>query len=157
LAYVAKDLAPAEREAIPGLAWAVVVTAHGPALPDQIPARAAFGATASLAEKLHGVVYDEVLRRIESPHAFAAHAITSPLGAGGELREDRIVIQLYQQDDGTARVLTLGMRRFGAADLEIEGASMNAGAALGRALNALAPRLANGERDAPLLLGGSET
>jgi hypothetical protein len=155
LAYVAKTLSREQRDAIPSLTSALVVTAHGAPLPSHLPARAGFAVTAAIASRLNALVYDEALRRIESHGELASHAITSPLDAP-VFREDRIVIQLYEQDDGTARLLTLGMRRFGAPDVEIEGATMNAGTPLGRALNAVAERLVAGASEGPLLLGGSE-
>src|SRR5262249_28762782 len=73
---VARTLSNAERDSIGGLAWAIVVTAHGEALPSQLPTRAAFAATAALAADLHALVYDEVVHRIESADGFGAHVIT---------------------------------------------------------------------------------
>ena len=156
LSYVASNMGAADREAIPKLASAIVISAHGTALPDQLPARAAFAITAAIAERLHAVVYDDVLRRIETSDAFAAHAITSPLGAPGAFRQDRIVVQLYRQDDGTARLLTLGMRRFGAADVEIEGAPDASGSSLARALGTIAEKLAAGAQNAPIRVGATD-
>src|SRR5205814_5004064 len=71
---------------------------------------------ASLAAATRGFVYDEVLHRIETARAFAEH------GVWDVWRADRIAIVSDPQSGGTARLVTLGMRRFGAPDVEIEGA-----------------------------------
>src|SRR5262249_60645592 len=67
-------------------------------------------------------------------------------------RADRVVIQLYQQDDGSARLISLGMQRFGAPDLEIRGAQMGAGKSLGNVMNAVALRLTTGATEAPIAI-----
>jgi uncharacterized protein YegJ (DUF2314 family) len=101
-------------------------------------------------------VYDETEHRIEDAATFASHAITEALGES-VWRDDRIAVQLYEQPDGTARLLTLGMRRFGAPDLEIEGAPMNAGRPLGALLDLVAAKLVDGVNTAPLALEGHAT
>jgi hypothetical protein len=52
LTYVARGMTAAERDGIPALPWAIVVSAHGTALPNQLPARAAFAITAGIADRL---------------------------------------------------------------------------------------------------------
>ncbi len=149
LDVLAKGLTPSERDDVFKRPAVVVVTAHGTADNNHLPLRAAFAITAAIAQEVRGIVYDEVLHRIETAAQFSTHAVTARLGEQ-VFRPDRIVIQLYRQDDGTARLLTLGMRRFGAADVAIEGAPMGAARPLGNVVNAVAGRLAEGVRQAPV-------
>jgi uncharacterized protein YegJ (DUF2314 family) len=140
-----------ERAALPTLGTVVLVTARSPVTRDATAARAGFAAAGALATSLHGLVYDEVLHRIEGAKTFAEHVITSPPG-GLVWRDDRIAIELYEQNDGTARVLTLGMRRFGAPDIEVEGASMNAAHAMSVLVDRVAEKIVNGATLAPIAL-----
>ena len=146
---VAASLTPQERESLPKRTTSVTLRANAPFSKDHLAARAGFAATAILAEALDGVVYDETTRRIlrwqESP------VITSPLGGPAFERKD-IVVQLYRQEDGTARALTLGMMRFGCPDLALKGANMSAGPRLAELLNAAASKLAAGETQTPITL-----
>src|ERR1700733_10539455 len=151
LAFMAKGLSLKERAGLAKLPTVVVVHASGPASPAQLVARTGFALTAAIAEKTKGYVYDETVRRIEGEGAFAVHAIVTPLGEAA-FREDRIAIQYYVQDDGTSRLISLGMRRFGAPDLEVRGASAAGGRALGELMNAVAARVAGGATDSPLPL-----
>jgi uncharacterized protein YegJ (DUF2314 family) len=151
LEHVARGLTREERASLHKKTAIVVVHARGAATAEQLPARAAFGLAAAIATRLRGFVYDETLRRIETADAFAGHAILENLG-DPVYRGDRVVIQLYQQDDGSARLISLGMRRFGASDLEVRGAQMGAGKSLGNVMNAVAFRLAGGAADAPLTI-----
>jgi uncharacterized protein YegJ (DUF2314 family) len=151
LAEMGASLTPGERASIPTLARVVVVRARSEVGRGAVAARTAWAATSALAGALHGLVYDETEHRIEDAAAFASHAITEALG-DSVWREDRIAVQLYEAPDGTARLLTLGMRRFGAPDLEIEGAPMNAGRPLGALLNLVAAKLVDGASTAPLAL-----
>jgi uncharacterized protein YegJ (DUF2314 family) len=151
LPVVAKALTAAERVTVHKRPTVVVVRVGGPFSPKQLVARAGFALTASIAGRLEGLVYDETLRRIETASQFAEHAIVAPIGDPA-FREDRIVIQFYQEEDGTARLISLGMRRFGAPDLEVRGAQVGAGRSLGNAMNAVAYRLAAGETLAPLMV-----
>jgi uncharacterized protein YegJ (DUF2314 family) len=145
LAAITRKLTPEEGRSIPELRTVVIVTARAPAGADAIAARTGYAAAATLARTLGAgaLVYDEVVHRIERPTAFAAHAITAPLGTPA-FREEHIVVELYEEEDGTARLLTLGMRRFGAPDVEIEGAPMRDGRPLAHLVNELASKLAAG-------------
>jgi uncharacterized protein YegJ (DUF2314 family) len=145
------SLTAAEKQTLPSLSRVILVTARSPVTRDALAARAGFAATSVLATTLRGLVYDETLHRIEDPRTFAGHAITVPLGASA-WRLDRVNVVLYEQDDGTARLLTLGMRRFGAPDVEVEGASMNASHAMGTLVDRVAEQLAAGATRAPVAL-----
>ncbi len=148
---MATSLTADQRLLLPALSTAVLVTVRSPVTRDAIAARSGFAAAGAIATSLHGLVYDEVIHRIEGAKTFAMHTITSPLG-GIVWRDDRIAVQLYEQDDGTARLLTLGMRRFGAPDLEVEGASMNAAHAMGELVDRVASEIVNGATLAPVAL-----
>ncbi|MBX3205349.1 MAG: DUF2314 domain-containing protein [Labilithrix sp.] len=146
---VAAGLTPAERERARRKPTAVMIRTQGSTTAEQLPARAVFAAAAVLAEALDGFVYDEVSRRIETARDAASHAIVSKLGEPAFARS-HIVIQLYRQDDGTARLLTLGMQRFGSPDLSIRGANMASGPLLAEVINAAASQIAHGRSDAPI-------
>jgi uncharacterized protein YegJ (DUF2314 family) len=152
LPFATRSLGDAERARIAKRQSVVVVRAHGPGDVNQLAARTGFGAAAALADKLDGFVYDEEVRRIENAAQAAAHAIASPLGAPA-FRTEHIAVQIYTQPDGSARALTLGMRRFGAPDLEARGAAMHAGKALGLLLDAAAAKIAGGASETPLAIG----
>ena len=147
---VAASLTPQERESLSRKTTSVTLRANAPFSKDHLAARAGFAATAILAEALDGFVYDETTRRIQrwqdSP------VITVPLGAPAFERKD-IVVQLFRQEDGTARALTLGLMRFGCPDLTLQGANMSAGPRLAELLNAAASKLAAGETQTPISLG----
>lgn len=146
---IAPGLTPAERATIPNRTSTVVVRAHGASTIDQIPARIAFAATAALAEALDGLVYDEVVRRIETKTEFAKRAITVPLGQN-VFAPQHIGVQLYRQDDGTARLLTLGMVRFGSPDFTMRGSAMEVGPLLANVMNAVASWAALGKSELPI-------
>jgi uncharacterized protein YegJ (DUF2314 family) len=146
---IAPGLTPAERATIPNRTSTVVVRSHGAATIDQMPARVAFAATAALAEALDGFVYDEVVRRIETKTEFAKRAITVPLGQNVFMPQ-HITVQLYRQDDGTARLLTLGMVRFGSPDFTMRGPKMEVGPSLANVMNAVASWSALGKTELPI-------
>jgi uncharacterized protein YegJ (DUF2314 family) len=150
-ATIAPGLTPAERASISLRPSAIVVRARGASTVDQLPARAAFAVTAALAEALSGLVYDEVVRRIETSALFAEHVITAPLGQNVFLPK-HIAIQLYRQDDGTARLLTLGMLRFGSPDFTLRGAPMELGSSLASVVNVVASQAAAGKTDLPVVV-----
>ena len=146
---VAVGLTPSERESVHGRKTAVMIRTQGNVTPDQMPARAAFAAAAVLAESLDGVVYDEVSRRIETAHDVVAHTVTANLGEPAFQRK-HIVVQLYRQDDGTARLLTLGMARFGSPDFSIRGANMASGPLLAEVINTVASMVTHGTSESPI-------
>ena len=148
-ATIAPGLTAEERAKLKKLPNVVVIRSHQRATREQWAARAGFAASAALAESLKGYVYDEVTRRIEGAGDFAAHAVTEA-ETGSAFRADRIVIQSYKQEDGTLRMLTLGMMRFGVVDLEIRGAPLAETARAGLLLNAVAARLAAMDAKVPL-------
>ena len=145
---IAPGLSPSERDSISERATTVVVRSRGVPDIDQLPARAAFAATAALAEALSGFVYDEVVRRIETPAQFAQHTITVPLGQN-VYSPRQIMVQLYRQEDGTARLLTLGMVRFGSPDFTMRGAPMELGTSMANVINVVASTAVAVKTDLP--------
>lgn len=143
---VASGLSPKERDSVSDHATAVIVRTSGDATPDQLPARAGFAVASVLADELDGFVYDEVARRIETRAEVDAQAITAPLGSPVFNRR-QIVVQLFRDEDGTARLGTLGMSRFGTIDLALRGANMGSGPLLAEVVNAVASKLANGHAE----------
>ena len=149
---IAPALTPAERASIAQKTTAFVVRVRGPSDIDQVPARAAFAIAAAASEALSGFVYDEVVRRIERPEDFRAHVITAPLGQN-VFSPKQIMVQIYREDDGTARLLSLGMVRFGSSDFTIEHAPPELETSLASMLNAVASQAATGAAEiAPITL-----
>lgn len=146
---VGATLTPGQRDSIEKKTASVVVHVTGPFAKEQVPARALFAVTLLLAQELDGFVYDEVERRIEDHHDFARRMVTAKLGEAA-LGRQHVVIQLYREDEGTARLRTLGMERFGSPDLSIRGASMGIAPKLAEVMNAIAQQIAHGADDAPL-------
>lgn len=145
---VGATLTPEERKSVSARPTVVIVRTHAKPSVDQLAARACFALTQALAEKLSGLVYDESVRRIESVARFAAHGIRSRLGEP-VFSPQQIVVQLYRQDDGTARLLTLGMQRFGSPDFIVRGASMATGPALANVVTTVAAKAAAMQSDLP--------
>jgi hypothetical protein len=108
-----------------------------------------FAVTAVLAEKLDGIVWDETTRRLETAAQAKQRTIRVPLGAPA-FNPRAVVIQFYRQPDGTARLVTVGMSRFGSPDLSLRGCSMAAGSMLVDAINALASSIVEGKDTLPL-------
>lgn len=143
---VGASLTQAERASIGERPITFVVRTRGRADAAQLPARTAFAVTAAAAEALAGLVYDESVRRIETPRQLLEHVATAPLGAN-VFSPRQIAIQIYRQDDGTARLLTLGMIRFGSPDVSIRNAPPELAPALAHVLDAMASRAAAGRND----------
>ena len=148
---IASGLTPGERATIGARTAIVVIRAHGPSTIDQLPARAAFAAAAVVAEALSGLVYDEAVRRIETVEQHAQRVITVPLGQN-VFAPRQISVQLYRQEDGSARLLTLGMARFGSPDFTMHGSSMEAGPSLANVMNAAASWAAATKSELPIVV-----
>lgn len=140
---VAPSLSPGERERALSAPLAVKITIEAPFNPNHVAARAAFATAALLADRLDGFVWDDSERRIETDHEIARRVITAKLGEPAFERR-HILVQLFRQEDGTARAQTLGMARFGSPDLTFRGANMASGPWLVEVLNAVAAKLSTG-------------
>lgn len=143
-------LSKAERESLTKRTI-ISVRALGPAFPEQMPARAAYAATAALAEKTHGLVFDQKTDRIERARTFLPRAITSSLDEPAFGRE-RIEVQYMGRPDGTVRLLTTGMTRFGAPDIEVRMTDAKHAPSLTEILYAVADTLASEETTSPITL-----
>ena len=151
-ATIAPALSTAERESIAQRTTVLIVRTRGDSTIDQLPARAAFAAAAAAADALSGFVYDEVVRRIERADDFRSHVITLPLGQN-VFSPRHIMVQIYRDDDGTARLLSLGMVRFGSSDFTMEHAPPELATSLANVLNAVAYQAAGGATEiAPLTI-----
>ncbi len=150
---VAATLTAAERATIAKRTVTVTVRTKGPATIDQLPARACFAAAAIAADQLFGLVYDETLRRIVTAREMTAMAITVPLGEP-VFSPKHVVVQVYRQDDGTARVVTLGMIRFGSPDFVLRGSAIELGPWLASFANVAAADAAAAKSDAPIAVSG---
>ncbi len=122
---------------------------------DHLAMRAGLAVTAALAEASNGFVYDEVRHHIVDAKGAVAMAITAPLGQS-VFRPELITVEIAPDDDDTVRVLSRGLRRFGAPDLEFPNAPKARAAELSRVMNQLAARLAAGADTAPIALGPSD-
>jgi uncharacterized protein YegJ (DUF2314 family) len=149
---VAPGLTPDERGKAASKPFAVVVRTQAPFSTDHLAARAAFAATVALAEALDGYVYDEISRRIETRREFAEQVITVPLGQQPVFKPRQIVVQLYRQGDETARLLTLGMVRFGLPDFTARGSNMSAGPQIANVINAVASLAVAGRQELPIVV-----
>lgn len=150
-AAIAPGLSAAERASIATRPSVVVIRTRGTSTIDQMPARTAFAASAVVAEALSGLVYDEAVRRIENAEQHLQRVITVPLGQN-VFAPRHISVQLYRQEDGTARLLTLGMGRFGSPDFTMRGSSMEAGPALANVMNAAASWAAATKTELPVVV-----
>lgn len=148
---VAAGLSPSERDSILSKKNALVIHVTGNIDPNQVGARTAWATAAVLAEALDGFVYDETCRRIETKGETLGHAITAPLGQS-VFSPRQILVQLYRQEEGTERMISFGMVRFGQPDLVIKGANMNSGPLLTNVLNAAAAQLIAGKKEGPLTI-----
>jgi Uncharacterized protein conserved in bacteria (DUF2314) len=113
----AASLSPAERASIPSRSRVVVITVAAATSPRQMPVRAAFAAAAAIAAKIDGLVHDPLLARLETWREFTTHVVTTPLDASA-FRRDRIELLYEPKQPGVDRVLTAGLSRWGAPDVE---------------------------------------
>lgn len=151
LDVVAIGLSPAERDGVAERKQALVIEAEGNPTPEQPAARLLFAVAAELAERLDGFVYDETERRIFDVDEMLARTIRAPAGTS-VFQPELIAIQLFRQEDGTERMTTLGMLRFGVPDLCIQGANMTDAPLLAGILDDAARQVVDGATDLPLTI-----
>jgi hypothetical protein len=155
----------ADRARILKRARVVVVHVAGPASRQAIALRTALAATAAIAQSTGGTVWDQLLNRIESARDFAKHAPTEPLDAS-VFRADRVAL-LYEpanaHDAGpqgapdptpppTMRVLTAGLSRWGAPDVEWRDVPAAASARVAQIVFRVAQAIAAGAENGPIVL-----
>ncbi len=147
----AASLPARARASVARRARIVVVRVAAAPAPRQITVRAAFAAAAAIAEKADGLVYDQLLGRIETPHDFAAHAVTSPLDASA-FRKDRIALLYEPKETGIVRILTAGLSRWGAPDVEAAAVPTAAADRIADVVLGVAEAIANGVATGPVTL-----
>ena len=147
----AASLTPRARASVTKRARVVVVRVAAAPSPRQIAIRTAFAAAAVIAERADGLVYDQLLGRIESAHDFAAHAVTAPLDATA-FRKDRIELLYEPKGTGIVRILTAGLSRWGGPDVEAVAVPEAAADRIADVVLGVAEAIANGATAGPLAL-----
>lgn len=123
--------------------------------PGAVALRAAFAAASAIAGTLGGWVDDPLLGRLEDATAFRKHAVTEPLAASA-FRADRIQVLYEPRSEGVVRLLTAGLERFGAPDVEIANAPIAASARASQWLTAVAAAVADGARTSQVAVDAAE-
>ncbi len=146
---VARNLTAREQAGLKAHPRIVVVHVNTATSPRQLALRTATAAAATLAQQLGGLVWDQLLARVETPHDFAAHAVTEPLDRP-TFRRDRIELLYQPRDEGVVRILTGGLSRWGVADVEMPAVPSAAADCLGDVVLGVAAALANGALASPV-------
>jgi hypothetical protein len=146
---VTRTLTDGERAKLGRPLRLVSVRTSGPAAPDQLPARTAYAAAIAIARATGGLVYDRVDDRIESAETFATHAIVAPMGAS-VFRLDRIEIRYMARADGNVRLITSGLLRFGAPDVDVASVEPRFAAPLADLVAEVARSLVDGAHTSPI-------
>jgi hypothetical protein len=147
----AASLAAAARRSLPrrGRVVAVrVATATTTLASRGLAVRAAFAAAAAIAARIDGLVYDGVLSRIETAPDFAKHVPAESLGTS-TFRADRIAVVYQPRGEGVVRILTAGLSRWGAPDVEAAAVPTAAGARVAEIVLGVAEDVANGLASGP--------
>jgi hypothetical protein len=147
----ARAFSPAERAHISKKARVVVVHIATPASRQALALRTATAAAAAIAETAGGPVWDQLLGRIESARDFAKHAVTEPLAASA-FRSDRVELLYDPEEPGIVRVLTAGLSRWGAPDVEWRRVPTAASGRVAAIVLAVAQAIADGAERGPLVL-----
>jgi hypothetical protein len=147
----AAGLPSRERAGVARRARVVVVRVAAAPSPRQLVVRAAFAAAAAIAAKIDGLVYDQLLDRVETARGFAAHAVAAPLDASA-FRKDRIEMLYEPRAEGIVRVLTAGLSRWGGPDVEAEAVPLAAVDRVADIVLGVAEAIANGATVGPVTL-----
>jgi hypothetical protein len=147
----AASLSPAARSTLRKRGRIVVVRVTTTPSARSLAVRAAFAAAAAIAEKIDGLVYDQLLGRIESAQTFAAHVVLAPL-ADSAFRADRVQLLYEPKKQGVVRILTSGLSRWGAPDVEAVAVPTAATPRLTEIVLATAAAVASGALAGPVVL-----
>jgi hypothetical protein len=147
----ARGLSAAQRARVKKLPHVVVVHVSTGTGQRQLALRTAIALAGALADKLDGVVWDQLLERFESPQAFDAHAITEPFGEP-TFRRDRIELLYEPKEPGIVRILTSGLSRWGQPDIEAASVPTAATERVGEIVLGVAAAVAEGAPDGPIAL-----
>ena len=116
----ASGLTPAARKGLDRATRVVAIRAASatttPAL-RALALRTAFAAAASIAKRIDGLVYDPLLQRLETAQEFARHVPGETEGTS-TFRRDRVQLLYQPRGQGVVRILTAGLSRWGAPDVE---------------------------------------
>ena len=138
---IAPQLSPDQRRSFFASQQVIVVRLRGAGGPPHVVARVGFALASALAQRLMGFVDDEVRRRVEDAQILQARAVIAE--APSAFHAESISIEYEPADAGVAgRILTFGMRRFGAPDLELRGLDVERAGAGAHLLSALGKVLA---------------
>ncbi len=148
----AAGLSTAERASIKRRTRIVVVRVATATSARKLAIRTAFAIAAAIAEKIDGLVYDQLLGRIDGARDFAARTVTTPLDASA-FRRDRIEVLYEPKAPGIVRILTAGLSRWGAPDVEAAAVPTASGGRIADIVLGVAEALANGATSGPVTLG----
>ena len=151
----ARGLTAAQRARLKTLPSVVVVHVAAPTDARQLALRTATALAGALAEKLDGIVWDQLLERFESPQTFVTHAVTEALGEP-TFRRDRIELLYEPKEPGIVRILTSGLSRWGQPDIEAAAVPTAATERVGEIVLGVASAVANGAPDGPVVLTRSD-
>jgi hypothetical protein len=145
----ARGLSAADRASVARLPRVIAVRVSGPVDSKQLPLRASLAATAAIARAVNGLVWDQLLERLEKAPDFAKHAVTTPLDAPC-FRRDRVELLYEPKTEGIVRVLTSGLSRWGAPDIEAAAVPTSAAPQVAEVVLAIGRAIANGAQAGPL-------
>ena len=147
----ARGLSAAEKASVTKLPRVVVVHVTAPSGPKELALRAAIAGAAAIARDVGGVVWDQLLARLENARTFASHAVTAPLD-GSAFRRDRVELLYEPKAEGVVRILTAGLSRWGEPDVEAVAVPTAAAPRVAEVVLAVAEAIANGATMQPLEL-----
>lgn len=150
---VGRTLTTRERAALKGFPRLVAVRVNTASSPKQLALRTAIAAASAVATQVGGLVWDQLLNRVENAHGFAAHAVTDPLGQP-VFRRDRVELTYVPdpKEAGIVRLLTVGLSRWGVADVDATPVPTAAAERLGDVVLGVAAALANGATESPVTI-----
>lgn len=134
---IAPGLSPEERARFFASTSVLVLRLRGSGGPPHFVARIGFGLATAIAERTQGFVEDEVRRRVETPALVKARSVLPDVRSA--FNDESISIELDPNADPSknGRLLSLGMRRYGAPDLLLQDVPTTDAVGLSRALTAL--------------------
>jgi hypothetical protein len=153
LEHASPTLSSEERRSVAGMRDVLVIHAHERSDSRHVVFRACTTIAAGLADALHGFVYDDVVRRVEPARDFVHHVVVN---RPDELafRPEHVAFERRDEPDGTARIVTFGMVRFGAPDLEARGFDPKDEARVRKLMEDVAAKLASGAHVSPIAVDG---
>jgi hypothetical protein len=147
----AEALEPAARSSLARSRRVIAIRVATAAADRQLAVRAAFAGAAAISEKVDGLVRDALLGRIETARVFATHAVTTPLAASA-FSHDRVRLLFQPRGEGLVRIVTAGLARWGAPDVEAPAVVAPASARVGEIVLGVAAALAQGTLQTPVVL-----